>query len=97
MLSSHLGRLTGTGQLFSGIIEIATVRYEIDVFQEGHTTTGQGVIHGDLPAAAPGLEAMCRLVLSSGKSVQVFLTPAIPIFEYAHISTSGPIPGFWLH
>ncbi len=94
MLTSHLGRLTGTGSLFSGSVEIATVRYEIDVFQEGHITIGQGMIHGEMPAAASSQQAMCRLVLSSKESVEVSLTHTDPISGYAHIITSGPIPGF---
>lgn len=92
---SHLGRLTGSGTLFSGDVEIGSVRYEIDVVQQGGTKSGQGLIHGDVTAAATSSAgALLRLVLSGGESVQIQLANADPVSGRARISTSGRIPGF---
>lgn len=92
---SRLGRLTGSGTLFSGDVEIGGVRYEIDVIQQGAIKSGRGVVYGDVTAAATSAtNALFRLVLSGGDSVQIHLANADPISGRARISTSGPVPGF---
>jgi hypothetical protein len=94
MAFRHLGRLTGTGRVIAAGYENEIVRYEIDIVQDGATKSGHGMLHGDRVESLASSAPMCDLVLSDGRKVTVFLTGTDPTSGYAHIRTSGPVPGF---
>lgn len=93
---AHLGTIEGHGQIIAGGNDLGVVDYSIAVFQSGSMREARGYITGpEKVLIAASMAGGAILQLEGGRTVDVLVSVgASGNSNRAHITVSGPVPGF---